>query len=119
MAAGSIAYSGGWEREGGGGLNLAFSSTLSYKMVPSRILSLRFPNCPSFSPIPPLPSAGPFTPVYRSQLNHEWIAELGARNVPATEGTNLIKTLQDPVKVDAGGAGGEGGTGGESHKERC
>ena len=37
--------------------------------------------------------------MYRLQLNHEWIAELKKFQVPSTEGTNLIKTLQDPVKV--------------------
>ncbi|GAX80571.1 hypothetical protein CEUSTIGMA_g8008.t1 [Chlamydomonas eustigma] len=43
--------------------------------------------------------SGPFTPVYRLQLNQEWISELQKRFVPSTDGTNLIKTLQDPVKV--------------------
>ena len=43
--------------------------------------------------------SGPFTPVYRTQLVHEWVAQLQERGVPSTEGTNLIKTLQDPVKV--------------------
>ena len=38
--------------------------------------------------------SGPFTPVYRLQLNHEWIAELQSAGVPSSEGTNLIKTLQ-------------------------
>jgi dynein heavy chain len=43
--------------------------------------------------------SGPFTPIYRHQLNQEWVAKLGQAKVPSTEGTNLIKTLQDPVKV--------------------
>jgi hypothetical protein len=45
--------------------------------------------------------AGPFTPVYRAALLSEWTAKLGAEGVPHTEATNLIKTLQDPVKVRA------------------
>jgi dynein heavy chain, axonemal len=42
---------------------------------------------------------GPFTPVYRAALLAEWTARLQQEGVPHTEGTNLIKTLQDPVKV--------------------
>jgi hypothetical protein len=41
--------------------------------------------------------------VYRAALTAEWQDKLKAENVPHTEGTNLIKTLQDPVKVGGGG----------------
>lgn len=43
--------------------------------------------------------AGPFTPVYRASLLAEWVGKLQQEGVPHTEATNLIKTLQDPVKA--------------------
>lgn len=43
--------------------------------------------------------SGPFTPVYRANLLDEWTGYLKKVNVPHSEGANLIKTLQDPVKV--------------------
>jgi len=45
--------------------------------------------------------SGPFTPVYRTALYHEWSARLTELGVPHTPGTSLTKTLQDPVKVRA------------------
>ena len=39
--------------------------------------------------------------MYRQQLTHEWAAELLSRHVPASQGTSLIKTLADPVKVSS------------------
>ena len=33
------------------------------------------------------------------QLTAEWVSHLKLEGVPLSEGTNLIKVLQDPVKV--------------------
>lgn len=49
--------------------------------------------------------AGPFTPTYRAALVAEWAGLLLAKGVPHTPNTNLIQTLQDPVKVRRAGAG--------------
>lgn len=46
--------------------------------------------------------SGPFTPIYRGQLCTEWLQMLKGENVPHSEHSNLIKTLQDPVKVRCG-----------------
>ena len=45
--------------------------------------------------------AGPFTPVFRANLLAEWTAHLQKAAVPHSDGSSLIKTLQDPVKVCA------------------
>jgi hypothetical protein len=42
---------------------------------------------------------GPFTPVYRANLLTEWTGYLQKAAVPHSEGSSLIKTLQDPIKV--------------------
>ncbi|KAF5829736.1 dynein heavy chain and region D6 of dynein motor-domain-containing protein [Dunaliella salina] len=42
--------------------------------------------------------SGPFTPVFRANLLAEWTEHLHKKAVPHSEGCNLIKTLQDPVK---------------------
>ena len=43
--------------------------------------------------------SGPFTPLYRQKLNEKWLAKLEEEGVPHTAGVNLIKTLQEPVKI--------------------
>jgi len=48
-------------------------------------------------PLPP--TAGPFTPVYRMALLAEWVDHLKQSGVTHSEGTSLIMTLQEPVKV--------------------
>lgn len=45
--------------------------------------------------------SGPFTPVFRSSLLQQWTSELRKLNVPFTEGTSLIRTLEDPVATRA------------------
>jgi len=45
--------------------------------------------------------SGPFTPVYRADLLTDWIAMMERLSIPHTPGTNIIKTLQDPVQVRA------------------
>jgi hypothetical protein len=46
--------------------------------------------------------SGPFTPVYRADLLAEWAEMMERLNIPHTPGTNIIKTLQDPVQVSGG-----------------
>jgi hypothetical protein len=43
--------------------------------------------------------SGPFTPLYRQALNHEWLEKLTQLNVPHSPHTSLVKTLQDPVQI--------------------
>lgn len=45
--------------------------------------------------------SGPFTPLFRASLLEQWTAELRRLNVPFTEGTSLIRTLEDPVATRA------------------
>ncbi|KAK9803422.1 hypothetical protein WJX72_010826 [[Myrmecia] bisecta] len=45
--------------------------------------------------------SGPFTPLFRQALVDEWTNTLRLHNVPHTPNTNIIKTLQDPVKMRA------------------
>jgi dynein heavy chain len=43
--------------------------------------------------------SGPFVPSYRAALLSEWGSLLAAAGVPASKGSNLVRTLADPVKV--------------------
>ncbi|CAG9466771.1 unnamed protein product [Pedinophyceae sp. YPF-701] len=45
--------------------------------------------------------SGPFTPNFRTRLNQDWESQLRELGVPHTPGTNITKTLQDPVQVRA------------------
>ena len=45
--------------------------------------------------------SGPFTPAFRQALLVEWTQQLQKAGVPHSPGTNIIKTLQDPVKIRA------------------
>lgn len=45
--------------------------------------------------------SGPFTPLFRASLLKQWTAELLRLNVPFTDGTSLIRTLEDPVATRA------------------
>ena len=44
---------------------------------------------------------GPFTPAFRQMLCQEWEGQLGKENVPHTDGTTIVKCLQDPVQIRA------------------
>ena len=45
--------------------------------------------------------SGPFTPLFRASLLKQWTDELRKLNVPFTEGTSLIRTLEDPIATRA------------------
>jgi hypothetical protein len=45
--------------------------------------------------------SGPFTPLYRASLLDQWSCNLRELGVPFTEGTDIIRTLEDPAQTRA------------------